>query len=48
MQQKADLANLKSYTGRLNIDKLETTLDLSRLSNVVRIKLLARLYIGIG
>ena len=44
MQQKTDLANLKSYTDRLNIDKSETTPDLGRLSNVVRIKLLARLY----
>ena len=45
IHQNIDLASLKSEIYKLDIDKLETTpADLSKVSDVVKIKLLKRLY----
>ena len=43
--EKVDLASLKSEIDKLDIDKLETTpVNLRKLSDVVKMKLLKRLY----
>ena len=44
--KKVDLASLKSETDELDIGKLETTpVDLNKLSDVVKVKLLKKLNI---
>ena len=46
LQKKADLASSESHLDKLDIDKLGTPLvDLSRLSNVMKMMLLKRLHI---